>query len=300
MRKQLRMSYDIDKITELENDKKLKSKKYNKLLKENDNLKKTRSKHLKEINEYDQEGNWSERKDILVNELRECKAQARAEYYVNLERKKTLINKHEDVVLLDKKIRKMQKLIDAKKKSLPPTTDEENTPGSDKIDDLNEKVKEATKVMEFEEKRAEIELHKQESDISKMQHELEIAALKLREKDQEFRLCELKIKELKRQTRHNALKPLDFDLGNAQVKTTGHKSYRDYQIEYIHGKSESSNLQSTLGRQPMELTEENMKLYEKSLRNQERDEDYEFYSNFDDQNSQEEVSKAKKKASPRK
>ena len=39
MRKQLRLSYGIDKITELENDKKLKIKQYNKLTKDNDKLK---------------------------------------------------------------------------------------------------------------------------------------------------------------------------------------------------------------------------------------------------------------------
>lgn len=88
MRKQLRMSYDIDRITELENDRKLKLKKHSKLSKENQKLLKLRQKQLKEIEEINSEGDWDERKRILVDELRECKTQARNNYYKNLEKKK--------------------------------------------------------------------------------------------------------------------------------------------------------------------------------------------------------------------
>lgn len=83
----------------------------------------------------------------------------------------------------------MQKLLDMKKKEKIEIEKESDLGQKDsKIDDLGDKVKEATKVMEFEEKRAQIELHRQEADISNMQHELDIAALKLREKEQEYRL----------------------------------------------------------------------------------------------------------------
>lgn len=71
MRKQLRLSYDEDKITQLENDHKLKLRKYNKLLKENEKLKKTRTQHLKEINDMNLEGDWDHKKQVLVGELRE-------------------------------------------------------------------------------------------------------------------------------------------------------------------------------------------------------------------------------------
>jgi hypothetical protein len=71
MRKQLRLSYDEDKITQLENDHKLKMRKYNKLLKDNEKLKKTRTQHLKEINEMNLDGDWDQKKQVLVDELRD-------------------------------------------------------------------------------------------------------------------------------------------------------------------------------------------------------------------------------------
>lgn len=253
------MSYDIDRITELENEKKLKVKKLTKMQRDNEKLKRTKAKHLKEIEEINAEGDWDVKKDVLVRELREGKTMAREKYYENLEKKKELINKHENVVLLDVKIRKMQKLIELKRKENPNLEKEDqNSAEANKINELGDKVKEATKIMEFEEKKAQIELHRQEAELSNLQHEVDIAALKLREKQQEFRLCELKIKELKRQTRHNALKPLDFGpTPSDSIKTQGPKSYREPE--------------------QLRLCEENLKKFDR-----EREEDDEFYSNYDD------------------
>jgi hypothetical protein len=80
----------------------------------------------------------------------------------------------------------MQRLVDFKKKDVAV----ENTEQMDEIDveNLNQEMQEAAKTKEFEEKRAEIEIRKQMNDISNMEHVVEIAALKLREKAQEFRL----------------------------------------------------------------------------------------------------------------
>lgn len=80
---------------------------------------------------------------------------------------------------------------------------------------------------------------------------------------------------------------MDYDPPSTQIKTTGQKSYRDYQKDLTLERSEMSNLNQALGPKPLELTEENMKLYEENLKELERDDDYEFYSNFDDQKSNE-------------
>lgn len=180
--------------------------------------------------------------------------------------------------MLDKKIRKMQKFLDAKKKDLPELQKEsEISPEEKAIEDLSQKVEEATKVMEFEEKRVQIELHKQVAEISNLEHEVEITALKLREKEQECRLCELKIKELKRQTRHNALKPLEL---STPANPRESQSYREFSYPSGVGKSENDNIMRNLSPyKPLELTEENMKLYDENLKSLEKDEDYEFYSN---------------------
>lgn len=57
---------------------------------------------MKEIEDINSDGNWKQHKDILTNELRESKTEARKLYYAILEKKKDLINKHENVILLDK------------------------------------------------------------------------------------------------------------------------------------------------------------------------------------------------------
>ena len=100
----------------------------------------------------------------------------------------------------------------------------------------------------------------------------------------------MKIKELKRQTRHNALKPLDVEPRISNNKTTGQKTYRETPKDFnnANGKSESSNIHSKLGGHTFELTEENMKLYDENLKQLEKDdkeEDDDFYTGFDDQNS---------------
>ncbi len=55
------------------------------------------------------------------------------------------------------------------------------------------------------------ELEQQQSEVSQVEHETRLLQLKYREKVQEYRLCELKIKELKRRTRHKQLRPLEVE-----------------------------------------------------------------------------------------
>lgn len=153
MRKQLRLSYGIDKITEIENDKRLKISKYNKMVKDNQKLKQTRAQNLKEMNDMQEGGDWDRKKNVLVEEMRICKAEVRDTYYKNMEKKKALIHKHETVVMLDQKIRKMQKLLEVKRKEKPEVKEEPTqTIAHSEIENLSEKVKGATQIMEFEEK----------------------------------------------------------------------------------------------------------------------------------------------------
>ena len=69
---------------------------------EKDRLLKTKVKQIKEIDYLDNEGILKNQKTILTNELHKAKIQNRTEYYSNVEKKKALINKHENVVMLDK------------------------------------------------------------------------------------------------------------------------------------------------------------------------------------------------------
>ena len=67
-----------------------------------------------------------------------------------------------------------------------------------------------------EEKKFEKLIRQVEARITQVEHDKNIWAIKLKEKDQEYRLNELRIKELKRQVPHKALKPLP----NAQKKNS--------------------------------------------------------------------------------
>jgi hypothetical protein len=69
---------------------------------ESDRLLKIKAKHLKEIDYLDNEGILKNQKTILTSEFRNAKTQNRREYYSNVEKKKDLINRHENVVMLDK------------------------------------------------------------------------------------------------------------------------------------------------------------------------------------------------------
>jgi colicin import membrane protein len=59
-----------------------------------------------------------------------------------------------------------------------------------------------------DEKKFEKLIRQVETKITQVEHDKNIWAIKLKEKEQEFRLNELRIKELKRQVPHKALKPL--------------------------------------------------------------------------------------------
>lgn len=62
-----------------------KSNKLNKLLKDNDKLRKQKTKHLKEIEKMNTEGGWDHNKELLVNELRDTKNGIRELHYSNME-----------------------------------------------------------------------------------------------------------------------------------------------------------------------------------------------------------------------
>ena len=61
---------------------------------------------------------------------------------------------------------------------------------------------------EDEERRVENLEQEEEADLQKRQFKIQILAMQVREKDKEGRLCELKLKELRRSHRHGTLLPL--------------------------------------------------------------------------------------------
>ena len=106
----------------------------------------------------------------------------------------------------------------------------------------------------------------EESEILKRQHHIKALELQLREKDKEGKLCELKLKEIRRQTRHKALKP---------INEKGHHS-TDKLKQYKDTAEEDKNMMLVLGMKrnqlnalsTQELTESNVKLLEQRYQNE--------------------------------
>lgn len=75
---------------------------------------------------------------------------------------------------------------------------------------------------------------------------------------------------------------------SSQIKTTENKSYRGLGgVQYRGEKSENTNIMGRLDKNSIELpglTEENLKLFDENFRTLEREDEFEFYSNNNDQN----------------
>ena len=73
---------------------------------------------------------------------------------------------------------------------------------------FEEKIKNLESQISMEEKQYKSEISRENDLISKLNDELSILTLQLKEKEQEIRINELKLKELKRMSKHNQLAPL--------------------------------------------------------------------------------------------
>lgn len=101
-----------------------------------------------------------------------------------------------------------------KKKNKQSSQDEEQSKELLSEDQINQRIAEIED-LEYqkrqEEKKYEKLIKQVEGKIKTVEHDREIWLIKLKEKEQEYRLNELRIKELKRQVPHKALKPLPKD-----------------------------------------------------------------------------------------
>ena len=109
----------------------------------------------------------------------------------------------------------------------------------------------------------------QEQELEQLEHDVKVMELQVREKEQESRLADLKIKELKRTIRHRSLKPLMMASPKAQGRG---KLLANAPLKYQSIDS-SKVLRKKLenGRityQDVILTEENVKLHEKKYQQQ--------------------------------
>lgn len=139
----------------------------------------------------------------LTERNREIKAKQKAE-----ERK--FLEAHQAAVDLEDKYRKLRAQVQAKKNLTLQDEDEPTVPVASESDiaDIHAKTKATEGQRDEDERRLTAQLKQIEARTREVQHTVNVMEIQLKEKDQEHRLTMLKIKELKRLTRHNKLKPL--------------------------------------------------------------------------------------------
>jgi hypothetical protein len=210
MKKQLDGNLNEARITDLENQSKYLSKRIEELEAENDALQKIERDQKKALDEVHDVQNYSGRMKALSSETRTMKEKYRELIAQQKQDEKVLREQHERCVMLEEKCRKFQTAIKTRKPEVEVDEDEPRPPEvtENDVEELKEKIQEAEKLKVEEERRLKTRIKELESQIRDSKHNVDILTVQLKEKDQEVRLTVLKIKELKRVTRHNQLKPI--------------------------------------------------------------------------------------------
>lgn len=242
-RRLLTNSYNIEEIEQIEAKVKAKQAENARLKADNKKITDWLAKNEKAKQAIHENGFYDQEVYKLKDAYREDKQKIRELYYDTLEKRKQLIEKHDVVVSLENNIRRMKELVDIAKreKGADPRQFEETIkeailPERElEIDEMQKKVDDAKQLMKVEQAEIEKKAKMQEDKISEMEYRNKVLQLKVREKDKELCLATLKIKELKRNLRYNALKPLTQTPGNltsrkkVELSRQGlvHKSYKD-------------------------------------------------------------------------
>ena len=109
LRKQLTDSYNIDRITEIENEIKNKQMRIQELREEEQALQRISQEQSEALKTINREGDYEEKIREMNEQLRIFKKEYRELYYQQIESNKQLIDKHDSVMALDAKVKKMQK-----------------------------------------------------------------------------------------------------------------------------------------------------------------------------------------------
>lgn len=126
---------------------------------------------------------------------------------------------HTNMIEMEQKWRKITFAL--KKKNIKQTPEESAVNEMLTDDQVKDKIKEIEDLemlKKQEEKKFEKLIRQVESKLTQVEHDKNIWAIKLKEKEQELKLNELRIKELKRQVPHKALKPLPNKENSKQQK----------------------------------------------------------------------------------
>jgi len=210
MRKQLEGTYNIDKIVKLEDELKDRQRVLSELEKDKEALIKVQKEQDKALNVLTKEGDYDKKISQLNTELATTKESVRALKNKLRDEEKLLKNQLQQLMTTEEKCRKLLVLVNEKKSK---KADDIGRPyvsvTEEVIERLKNEVKQAEHEKNVEEKRLRQEVSAYDQKMKGMEHELNILSIQLKEKEQECRLNDLKIRELKRHIPHKALKPID-------------------------------------------------------------------------------------------
>ena len=225
MRRQLEESYNIQKITQLEDEQKNKQRILKQLQEENRALVKVQKDQEKALQSLSKENDYEKKIYVLNVELKKAKEHLRKLQQQKREDEKSMKIQHETLIMLEEKCRKMALVIKEKKKKRQDMKKMENLQNSqtkiytkEDLRKLEEELKQAEQEKVQEEKKLKDQVKVQDSQIKQLQIELSMLTQQVKEKDQEYRLNELKIKELRRQLPSKVLKPIDARVSSSLKK----------------------------------------------------------------------------------
>ena len=108
LRKQLQESYNIDRLVEIEDDVRAKKQRVRELQAEEAALGRVQAEQQQALRAINREGDYEEKIAEMAAELRLCKKQYREAYYAQVDNDKRLIERHDALLRLDSRVRKMQ------------------------------------------------------------------------------------------------------------------------------------------------------------------------------------------------
>lgn len=211
MKNELEGNLNVSKITELENQSKFLSKRIEELESEQKSLKKIEKAQQNALDFAKNSNSYPEKIAELKEEIRVGKEKYRELVLQHKQNDKVHKVQHEKYVDLDEKCRKLFELIKSQKKN---KGTEEKTSEVD-LENLEKAIEKAKSANNEAEIKAKKKIHEYNTQVREGKHHLEMLKIKLKEKDQECRLTFLKIKELRKTTKHNHLKPLGRIPGNS-------------------------------------------------------------------------------------
>jgi len=170
----------------------------------------------KALQSLSKENDYEKKINELNVELKSAKDHLRKLQYRQREDERSMKVQHETLVALEEKCRKMALVIKEKKKKRQEFREKQQNlehlsqmHTKDDLMQLENELRMAEQEKLIEEKKLKERVKGQEESIRALQSELAEVSQQVKEKDQEYRLNELKIKELRRQIPAKVLKPID-------------------------------------------------------------------------------------------